>query len=642
MTSVSTLVTNAELRASSYANTTDFLVGELRQFVKDYPTDPIDTGTLDLSQFNLDDYVGPAQDLVAMPVYEPPNALLPTAPSLTDIGAVTMPAERIEPTLNTSGLFAQIAPSNNLPDFNEAEPDLSIDEMVDEMTALATPVISNYVFPEISAFSLGAAPTLSLPNYDAVATPDTLRDPVDYSQSLDDAYHQMAPEMQAWVDDKAAQWVATYAPEYTPWVTSLQAKVTDGLAGQVLPDQFETAMFTRAQGRIEREFAAAENSLLTTFSKAGFMEPPGAVVSGILNTRWQGAGRLADQSTDIYIERRKTEVQHLQFILNLASTQIQGVRNTAVAYVQTIGQNMQLALSYANSIAGKLEKVFEHLVARANLQVSVMNAVNAQYEVKLKAALAGLEGYKVSLEAEKMKTEIEVAKINAITAQINAEELNIRRYSAIIDAISKKASVEELKLKGYEIRADIFKNQTAARVAGFEMYNASIRGDLGKLEGELSKVKVFEQLIDMDKMRLEAQIQQISAVKASNEVKTQIFDSGAEVYKLGIATAVQKFTAEADVKKLAQTIYGQELVNSIEKYKVGLELPKLMMEAVLKQYELQIQAAIESARIEISKLQIAERASEASVGAYQAMASSALGSLNTMASQAIQEASQTP
>jgi hypothetical protein len=195
--------------------------------------------------------------------------------------------------------------------------------------------------------------------------------------------------------------------------------------------------------------------------------------------------------------------------------------------------------------------------------------------------------------------------------------------------------MQELKLKGYGIRADIFKNQTAARIAGFEMYNASIRGDLGKLEGELSKVKVFEQQIEMDKMRLGAQIQQIEAIKASNQAKTQIFESGSEVYKLGIDTAVQKFTAQAEVKKLAQAIYGQELNNAIEKYKVGLELPKLMMEAVLKQYELQIQAAIETARIEISKLAISERASEAAVGAYQSMASSALGSLNTMASSAV-------
>lgn len=635
MATIDTLILNAENRASNYAGTTDFLVAELRQFVTDHPTDPIDTGTLDLTQYVIADYVSPAQDLVAMPVYEPPIATLPIAPALSDIGALTMPAERTEPTLNTAGLFTQIAPSNNLPDFNEAEPDLNIDELVAEMTALATPTLNEYVFPEISSFSLGVAPTLSLPNYDAVATPDVLRDPVDYSVSLDDAYHQMSPEMQAWVDDKATTWVNTYAPEYSPWVTDVQAKVTDGLAGQVLPDQFEAAMFTRAQGRIEREFVAAENNLLTTFSKAGFMEPPGAVVSSILNTRWLGAGKLADQSTDIYIERRKTEVQHLQFILNLASAQIQGVRNTVVAYAQTVGQNMQLALSYANSIADKLAKIFDHLIARAGLQVSVMNAVNAQYEVKLKAALAALEGYKLSLEAERMKTDIEVAKIKAIEARIGAEELIIRRYSAIIDAISRKATLEELKLKGYSIRADIFKNQTAARIAGFEMYNSSIKGDLGKLEGELSKVKVFEQQIDIDKLRLEAQVQQVNAIKASNAAKTEIFDSQSKVYKLGIDTAVQKFSAEAEVKKLAQTIYGQELMNAIEKYKVGLELPKLMIEAVLKQYELQIQAAIESARIEVQKLSISERASESSVAAYQSMASSALGSLNTMASSAI-------
>ena len=636
MASIDTLIANAESRASTYANTTDFLVAELRQFITDHPTSPIDTGTLDLSQFAIADYVSPAQDLVAMPVYEPPIASLPTTPVLTDIGALTMPAERVEPTLNTSGLFAQIAPSSNLPDFNEAEPDLNIDGLVAELSALVTPSISDFVFPEISSFSLAAAPSLTLPAYDAPATPDLVRDPVDYAVSLDDTYHQMSPEMQAWVDDKTAVWVATYAPEYTPWVTGLQAKVIDGLAGTVLPDQFENAMFTRAQGRIEREFTASENTILTTFSKSGFMEPPGAVVSAVLNARWIGANALADQSTDIYIERRKTEVQHLQFIMNLASAQIASVRTTAVAYAQAVGQNMQTALAYATSIADKLEKVFEHLIARAQLQVSILTVINAQYEVKLKAALSALEGYKLSLEAERLKTEIEVAKIGAIESQIKAEGLNIQRYSAIIDSVTKKGYLEELKLKGYSIRADIFKAETTAKVAGFEMYNAALRGDQSKLEGELSKIRVFEQQINIDKLRLEAQVQQIGAVKASNEVKTEIFSTGAEVYKLGIDTAVQKFTAEADVKKLAQAIYGQELVNAIEKYKVGLELPKLMMEAVLKQYELQIQAAIETARIEVEKLKISENASVQSVGAYQAMASSALGSLNTMASSAIQ------
>jgi len=634
MSTIDTLIANAEIRANTYASATDFLVAELRQFIKDTPTTPIDAGTLDLTKFAIADYVSPVQDAVAMPVYEPPVSTLPTAPALSGIGDLTIPAARVEPTLNTSGLFAQVAPSTNLPDFNEAEPDLGIDDLVAEMTALATPTINDYEFPEVTAFSLGAAPSLNLPTYDAVATPDQVRDPIDYAASLDTKYHQMAPEMQAWVDDKTTTWVSTYAPEYSPWVTSLQAKVIDGMANQVLPDQFEAAMFTRAQGRAEREFAAAEKNLLTTFSKAGFMAPPGTVTASILSTRMESAGKLADQSTDIYIERRKTEVQHLQFILNLASVQIQGVRNTIVAYAQAVNQNMQTALSYSVSIADKLEKIFDHLIARAGLQVSVMAAVREQFEGKLKAALSGLEGYKLSLESERMKTEIEVAKINAISSKISAEELKIRRYSAIIDAISKKGNMEELKLKGYEIRADIFKNQTQARVAGFEMYNSAIKGDLGKLEGELSKVKVFEQQIGIDKLRLDAQVEQVRAIQASNAAKTDIFESQSKVYKLGIDTAVQKFSAEADVKKLAQAIYGQELTNAIEKYKVGLELPKLMMEAVIKQYELQIQAAIETARVEIQKLTIAEQASEHAVAAYESMASSALGSLNTMASSA--------
>lgn len=635
MASIDALISNAEARAFNYASSTDFLVAELRQFIKNQPTQNIDTSGLDISGYVLPAYVSPVQESVAMPVYVPPNAVLPTAPVLTDVGAITMPAERVEPTLNTSGLFQQVAPSSNLPDFNEAEPDLAIDSLVAEMTALAEPTLTAFSFPTISSLTLPTAPTLTLPNFDAVATPDSVRDPVDYAANFDTKYHQMSPEMQAWVDDKTNTWVSTYAPEYSPWVISLQAKVTDGMAGTVLPDQFEAAMFVRAQGRIEREFTATENGAYTTFAKSGFMEPPGRATSAALMSRWKGNDALANQATDIYIERRKTEVQHLQFIMNLASSQIQSVRNAAISYAQTVGQNMQLAVQYANNITEKLEKVFDHLIARAQLQVSIMQALSAQYEVKLKAALSALEGYKLSLEAERLKTEVDVARINAIEAQIRAETLTVQRYSALVEAITKKGALEELKLKGYSIRADIFKNKTNAQVAGFEMYNAALRGDQSKLEGELSKVKIFENQINMDKLRLDAQIQQITATTASNKAKTEVFDSGAEVYKLGIQTALQKFTAEADVKKLAQSIYGQELSNAIEKYKVGLEMPKIMMEAILKQYQLQVEAAIETAKIEIQKLSISERASEQAVGAYQAMASSALGSLNTMASSAI-------
>ena len=635
MASVDTLIQNAEIRSASYASTTGFLVGELMNLVRAYDPTIITGVELDLTHADLPAYVAPVKDAVAMPVYEPPLSILPSAPELTGISPITLPPDRTIPIIATAGLFAQVAPSSNLPDFNEAAPDMQIDALVAEMNALALPSIQAIDMPVLTPFSIGSAPILNIPVYDAPPVPDAIRDPVDYATAMDSTYNRMLPEMQAFIDDKMSLWIAQYAPEYQPWLTQLQAKVSTGMDGGILPDQFEAGMFNRAQGRTEREFTAAEDSYLESFAKSGFIAPPGAMLSARFIARLKGADALANQATDIYIERRKTEIQHVQLVMGLASAQIQSVRGTAIAYAGVLGNTMQQAVGYANSIAEKLEKVFDHLLARAELSISVLKVVGEQYEIQLKSALSALDGYKLELEAEKMKKDIEMSQIKLVEANIAVQELAVKRFSAVIEAVARKGQIEELKMKGYSIRADVFKTQTQAKVAGFEVYKAAIEGDRAKLQGELAKLTAFESQINIDTLRLDSQIKGMEAVTTSNNAKIEVFKSGAEVYKLDVEAALQKFTAYADVKKLAQSVYSTELNNAIDSFKANLEIPKIMLEALIKEYELKVQTALKEAEIDVQKLQISEQAAAASVSAYQSMASSALGSLNTVASSAI-------
>ncbi len=636
MSSIDTLISNATSRANGYASGTETLVAELRSFIQDaniHVTPPPDT---ELSTYTLPPYVPPVERPTPDPVYEPTTLPFPTSPSLTGVGSVTLPAARTEPTVNTTGLFDFTLPSTNLPTLNETEPDMRIDQLVAEMDVLVTPRISDFTFPEVHAFIPGALPDVTLPVYDAPPVPDTLADPASYNNAFEAAYARMAPEMQAFINDKVSNWVSEYAPEYSSWVTLLKAKVDSGMDGGALPDQFEAAMFTRAQGRVQREFEAVTSGIYNNFARSGLMEPPGTVNANLLVARLKNAEALANQSTDIYIERRKSEVQHAQFVMNLAAGQIASVRNTAIAYAQAVGNTLNQARSYADSVAEKMGHLYEHLIARANLSVSILHVVDAQYASKLKAALAAYDGYRLALDAERARTELDNAKINQIQAQIQAEGLSINKFSALIDAIARKASLEELKIKEYGIRADIFSNKIKAQLASFDVYQAAMNGDKSKLDGEMSKITVFDRLVKMDEVNLDAQVKQIAALQSVNDAKVQVFKSGADMYERGMDTAINKFQAQAEVKKLAQSLYGQELMNAIEQYKVGMEMPRLMIDAILKQYSARLEAAIKSAELEVSKLNISEHASVAAVGAYQAMASSALGSLNTVASSAIQ------
>lgn len=634
-TDVDTLVNEATMRATVFSNDTIIVVNELLKFINQKDL-VIDTGApLDLSSVALPPYKAPPPDTSAMPVYENPQSPFPTAPVLADVGTITLPAQRTAPTLNTSGLFQQVPPSTNLPDFQETEPDLHVDDLVAEMAALTAPTLTDLEIPNLSPLNLNPRPSLNLPAFAALNPPDEPGNPEDYAARMGTEYDKMHPMMQAFINDTMANWVAQYVPEYDNLNTLLTSKVTAGMEGTVLPDQIEAAMYTRAQGRAEREFDKVEQGILNEHRKFGLVEPPGVVRSRIAKTRVSNAAALANQSTDIYIDRKNKEVQHLQFTMQMATTNIQGARQYAVQYAQLVGNTLQNAVTYASEIADKVAKLYEHLIARAQLRVAIMQALNAQYEIELKAALSALDGYRLELEAAKLQKDVEMAQVQFLEASIRMEELKVQRYSAMIDAITKKGEVEKLKLVGYQTRANIFEVNTNAKVAAFGVYKAAIEGDTAKLEGEKTKLSIFNAQLESDKINLESQMKAIDAVVAANESKVKIFEAGADVYKVDLETALSKFQAQAEIKKLYQTVYTAQLGNAIEVFKSGLEIPKILMNAMVQEYTLRVETALKEAQLNIEKLKISEEASAQAADALKAMAAAALGSLNTMVSSAL-------
>jgi hypothetical protein len=632
---IDTLIADQTARAASFSNTAETAITQLRAgsypLIVDMPAD------IDINQYTLPAYVAPTNtNNVPTPIYEPSGVSLPTAPVLTGVSSITLPAARTEPVLNTTGLFNFATPSTTLPTLDETNPDLQVDALVAEMDALVTPMLSNYVFPDIHAYTLGPAPDLELPNYVAPPPMDDLGNPVDYAAAFETSYNKMAPAMQSFIDDKANTWVSNYAPEYSTWVTGLKDKINTGFTGQALTDQFEAAMFARAQDRATLDFNTQAANIYSDFSRNGFMEPPGTTTSKLFALRLQRADSIAGQATDVYLKRRETEIQHSQFCMTLASSQITAVRNAAIQYAQQVGVNLATSIDYANQVSGKLMEVYNHYVKRSELRLAVLGVIDTQYNTKVKAVLAYYDGFRIQLDAEKARTDIDVVKVSQITAQMEAEGKKVQVYTALVDAVARKAGLEELKIKEYNIRSDIFGNKIKAQIAGFDMYKAALSGDQSKLEGELSKLKVFESLVGVDKLNLDVQLKQIEAQQVVNESQVAIFRAGADVYKVGTDAALQKFTAQAEVKKLAQNLYGQELMNAIEQYKVGFELPKTMIDAILKQYALRVDATIKQASIKAQELQIRESGAAAAAGAAASVASAAIGALNGVVSSATQ------
>lgn len=529
--------------------------------------------------------VRPDADTTPMPVYDAPTTPYPVTPTLVDLNTIDIPVFAEAPVISTAGLFTQTVPSSVMPDWNEANPALHVDEIYDELANLAAPVLADVDLPEISPLTLPTMPGFDLPSYEVIAAPEAIPASQDYATYLDTKYNAMLPDVQAYIDDTVDRWIAKFAPEFQEQRGLLHAKLVSGLEGGVLPDQFENAMYVRAQSRAEQEFRAAEETILNNPEVRGFLIPPAAVTSGLNKARLAAAGSLATQSTEIYIERRKSEIQHLQFVMSAIAQQVQSVRGTIVQLTQTAIESMRQAFSMADGITNKLIVRFEHERSRHEFSLAIMKALNEQYEVQLKAALSGLEAYKLELQALELQKNVEIKVLDAAKVKVDIQQLLVTRYSAMVDAIAKRAIVDELKIKEYGIRADVFKTNVQARLAAFEAYKAAIDGDKAKLQGELAKLEVYNSQIKAQELKLEAETKILDADVKVNAARLSQFTGQLDAYKVASQVALQKFTAGAEIKKMGLDIYKTNLQANIAAYEGELKLDLAWVETQIAAFK---------------------------------------------------------
>jgi hypothetical protein len=570
------------------------------------------------------------------PVYKEPTAKTPEMGAIVDFPVIRPVSIPGAPSINTSGLFDLTRPSYNVPEWSEPAPDLHADEMYAEMQALLPPELVAVDMPEITRFDIDAPPGFVLPTYEQPAIPDVIASPVDYAAYMRRMYSQAVPEMQAYIDGTVDAWVAKYAPEMPEQRAAISTKLLDGLDGGVLPDQFENAMFTRAQGRVDAEYITAEEAIWQDSKHRGFIIPPGAVTSAMNNARLAGANALANQATDIYIERRKSEIQHMQFCMGIVDAQIRSVRESAVQVAANTLGVLHQANVYADALTAKLIVAFEHERSRAEFGLALMAALNAQFEVRLKAALSGLEGYKAQLQAYALRTDVEAKVIEATKLQLEAQQLQVVRYSAMVDAIAKRAQVQELKAKEFAVQVDAFKADMQGRIATYEIYKAAIEVDKAKVQGELAKLEAYNAQLKGEELKLQAQSKEVEVKATQNKITLEQYKTEYDVYSTALKTALQKYEADAAIKRMGMDIYKTKLESNLSLYKSDLQKDMVVLESEITKYKTSAEKWIAGLNLEKAYTEIEVQKAIAIATGYSNLGAAAAQSASSNASVAAQ------
>jgi len=646
MASIDTLITNAKLRADAYAQ---FALGA-----------SVDANNLVIGEAaairalftNRELSLNPKFDPLDMP--DPPdlqgdysmeemnNLVAPDRPELRAMstGGFDIVIPRDAPTVNIAGLFEQEKPSSEIPAFGHEAPDLSIDALSAELARLAAPILREHEFPAMTELNLRDAPTITLPELDERPLPDDLRDPDDYHVAFVNAFNGSLNAFSSHVQDRVSGWLDKYAPGYQNLRSNLENKLTaylEGTAG-VLPDEFETAMYNRAVMRSKDELLTAQEGLLTQHAKRGFAAPPGAVASALNKSRYRTAEILTQQATDIYVRRQEVEVQHLQFVLGMANDQVNTIRQIAVQQSQLELGVLQATLQYADTATNKLAQVFEHLAKRADVQVAVLAALNQRYEIKLRAALAALDGYKLELEAAKLRTDVDVARISAIEAQIRAESTKVQNYTALVGAIVARGNFEELKVKTFQTHAEVHRTMVQAHLASFEAYKASIDGDRGKLQGEMAKLDIFDKQLRAAGLQVDIEKTASDNIRAYNSLTLDAYKTDASVFGIRLDAAVKRFTAESDLDKLNLEAFKIRASAALDEFRALNQQETVKIDAIVKEFTVNADAEFKRIQVELDKLKSLQAISSTVVSSFSGIAQSSLNSLNTMVSNSVQAA----
>lgn len=577
-------------------------------------------------------YKPPTKDNTANPVYVNPAQSLPTKPALQELNNLDVPDLPASPTIVTSGLFRQTAPNTVLPSFNANKPVLHATEIYNALVAVAQPILDKVDLPEITPLTIKSAPVITKPDYTPYQPLGELDDPRDYATYYQTQYDNALPGIRGFVDDVMNQFMQKYAPDYDDVRSKLANAISAGLSGQGLPKPYDDPLYSRQQARITREMGKLAQAIIDDPGYRGYVVAPGEIRSRLNSLQVDAAITLAGASTDAFIEVRRQALQAYQFVLTMADGQQSGLRNMVLQFFDRGLAMIQASVTQAKTLGDLLITRDEHEKSRHEFSLALMRALDEQFKIKLDAALADLEIYSKELEAVKLRSEVDKTYLEAAKLKVDVQKIEVDKYSAIIEAIAKRAVGDELLIKQFDTEAKVFDIQVKAVMAGYDVYKAQIDGDKAKLDGELAKLDIFKTQLQATNLKLDAQKTQLEANIEINKAKLDQYSTELVSYEAAAKIALQRFTAEAEMKKMGLDVYRIESEVELERFRAQVQQNVSYNQLLVEQFRANSASLSNYYQLKKEWAGLQLNAQHVIATGYSTVAAAAMSSVNSMAS----------
>lgn len=517
------------------------------------------------------DTPAPALDLGTEPTYSPDTLQMPADPTATGIDSLLAQLDigSMDPLPNAPEM-----PALNLPD----APGMAV------VPLPARPVINTDIsMPEAPAITMPemeAMEQITIPQFQMPELPD-------FDGRPPSADHIVVPNVFVnWSEP-------TYASEL---LDELQGKVRGMMAGGTgLPPAVEDALFARARERGSVETQRAVQEAVDAWAGRNFSMPPGMLAKQASVIREQGRLNAAELNRDVMTQAAQWEIENIRF---------------------AVQQGMALEQLTANIFENAAKRMFEVARFQAEAQINVFNAqvglFNAQnsafqtlaqvYRTKLDGALAKLQAYKASIDAQVAIGQINQQRVEVFKAKLTGVQASVELFTSLMRGAQVRADVIKNQFDAYRADVQAYAEQVGAEKVKFDAYEAQVKG-------EVAKAGVFD-------TQARAYASTIQGLANKSDIRAK----GAQLKLEAARVHIQKYLADLDGYKTKIGASLQQVQFGTSVYQAQIEGWKARASTSVAASEVQARFADMSTRTNIafSEMQIAQYNANIQKAAQQA------------------------
>jgi len=444
--------------------------------------------------------------------------------------------------------------------------DLSVGEIPD---------VPDLQLPEAPAeieITIPPEPFIDIPGNSNLTRPEINIDPTQVRQTAErmlEVFRELRTDMQGHIESSLSNVLDQCFPNLGIQRDKMDEYLTDFLCGNTtaLTTEIEEQIYRRQRDRAVLEQMRLQEEVEGRAARTNNPIMPASTHALLLQVAESQAVNITEVNLAATEQQAKRQLDQIRYVIDTVMKLKELYLNQRTREYELLLQVNQAALRGGQQYADILVNAYNVTLAVFRAELELFNAELAELRSIREFAVLQLDVYKTKLQAEEIKSNINRDRVDAYRARIDGVSAIYNATNQRITALVNIAELKKAPLEVFRAQADAYRAYISGVEADVGVYQALINADVAVLEGQISQVRAFGTLKDIEIKDKELQLEVVRVASQYNELRLQQYQ--AELAFVELQKNIDALTIDAAKAGLDSDLdkYRIQAGNAIEEFK---------------------------------------------------------------------------